>query len=99
MLHSVIKVLVYRWNGEHAAMSVSGFPTNFFELFNFTLTLYFSYIHPFIHYLYPPILGRVTGGAGAYPSVHWAKGRITPWTGCQSIAGIISDTFLGNLIN
>ncbi|KAJ8283179.1 hypothetical protein COCON_G00020290 [Conger conger] len=26
-------------------------------------------------------------GAGAYPSIHWAKGRNTPWTGPQSIAG------------
>ncbi|KAJ8371252.1 hypothetical protein SKAU_G00112800 [Synaphobranchus kaupii] len=26
---------------------------------------------------------RVAGGAGAYPSMHWARGRNTPWTGFQ----------------
>uniref|UniRef100_A0A0E9VSE8 Uncharacterized protein n=1 Tax=Anguilla anguilla TaxID=7936 RepID=A0A0E9VSE8_ANGAN len=44
-------------------------------------------IHPSIHYLYPLILGRITGGAGAYPSMHWARGRNTPWTGRQSTTG------------
>jgi len=27
------------------------------------------------------------GGAGAYPSRHWAKRRGTPWTSRQSITG------------
>ncbi|KAG5853404.1 hypothetical protein ANANG_G00072940 [Anguilla anguilla] len=29
----------------------------------------------------------VTGDAGAYPSMHWARSQNTLWTGRQSIAG------------
>lgn len=28
---------------------------------------------------------RLTGGAGAIPSSHWARGKNTRWTGCQSV--------------
>uniref|UniRef100_A0A0E9W6S5 Uncharacterized protein n=1 Tax=Anguilla anguilla TaxID=7936 RepID=A0A0E9W6S5_ANGAN len=44
-------------------------------------------IHPYIHYLYSLILGRVAGGAGAYPSMHWARGRNTLRTGYQFRTG------------
>uniref|UniRef100_A0A0E9PTE2 Uncharacterized protein n=1 Tax=Anguilla anguilla TaxID=7936 RepID=A0A0E9PTE2_ANGAN len=38
--------------------------------------------HPAIHPLSILLfLVRVTGSAGAYPSVHWTRGRNTPWTG------------------
>ena len=43
-------------------------------------------ISPFIFYTrLIQLSGR--GGAGAYPSGHWARGGGTPWTGRQSITG------------
>jgi len=35
-------------------------------------------IHPSIHFLYPLIQLSGRGGAGAYPSRHWARGRVHP---------------------
>uniref|UniRef100_A0A0E9W860 Uncharacterized protein n=1 Tax=Anguilla anguilla TaxID=7936 RepID=A0A0E9W860_ANGAN len=49
------------------------------------LTGYDHIIHPSIRPLSVPAYPEQ--GAGAYPSVHWARGRNTPWTGRQSIAG------------
>ena len=50
----------------------------FHKDFGIQLQLFDYVIHPSIYFLYPvnPIWGR--GGAGAYPSFHWARGMVNP---------------------
>ena len=43
------------------------------------------FIHPFLK---PRTPGAGHGEAGAYSSIHWLKGRNTPWTGHPSITGL-----------
>uniref|UniRef100_A0A0E9XV32 Uncharacterized protein n=1 Tax=Anguilla anguilla TaxID=7936 RepID=A0A0E9XV32_ANGAN len=43
------------------------------------------FIHPSIHYITLVRIGAA--GAGAYPSMHWARGWNTPRKGRQTIAG------------
>lgn len=51
---------------------------------------YIDYIHPSVFYIH--LFCSMSRGAGAYPSMHWLRGRVEPWQ--LSIQSITRKTHL-----